>query len=166
MKRTIAFLSLLFMSCGLFAQKRTNSIKLQGGIEAPVGDYTNYYQTGFGFHLTDYIGISDKGDLYFTAGYVLIKGTTFDHRLENKIYLLKTGYRQFTFKGLYLQADLAGASFVDEFDRKVMFAYSCGIGYLLRLTKHSGVDLSVKFNRIPDRSWIGLNAGYQIALRK
>ena len=131
MKRAIAFLLLLFLSCGLFAQKHTNSLKLEGGIETPIGDYNKHYQTGLGFHLTDYIGTGDKGDLYFTAGYVKIQGTTFDYHLENRIYLLKTGYRLFTFKGMYLQADLGGASFVDEFDRKAMFTYSGGIGLSL-----------------------------------
>lgn len=160
MKEFLLSMTLVIVSCGsLYAQKKQNHLKIHGGVDMPVGYFGDNYNTGWGIFVTDYYGVSEKGSIFFSAGLSRWKAKNAD--ITGGLSQLKFGYRHFMVSGLYLQADGGLAKYVGNWGDGSRFAYSGGLGYLIRIKGNSGVDLGIKISRVPTRTWVGYGIGYQ-----
>jgi len=156
------FIILLGLLSQVKGQKKINFLKVQVGAESPIGFFNEGYKTGWGIHVTDYYGVADKGNILLTTGVTGWKAKGAD--LNSGLSITKLGYQQFVAKGLYLQADAGLGIYIGDWGGSSDFTFGGGIGYLFNTNNKGGFDISTKYNRISDRSWISLSIGYQFKL--
>jgi len=158
------FLFVIFLSLISNAQKKANFLKIHGGAEIPVGFFSEGYSTGWGIYATDYLEVNKGGSLLLTTGFTGWKAEI-GQGIKANLFIMRMGYRIFATEGLYFQIDAAGfGAYLDEHNNGTRFTYAGGLGYLFSKKNKNGFDISAKFNRISDRSWISLNLGYQFKL--
>jgi hypothetical protein len=150
------------------AQRGNNSLKIHAAAELPVGDFGSAFKAGAGVHVTDYITINRKNgnnsDFLLITGFVNWKDKL-EANIKAGLLLLRGGLRQFVASGLYFQGELGLAFFLHDWGRGSRFSYGVGTGYLINTKSgKGGIDISVKFNRMNYRSWVGLGLGYQFKL--
>lgn len=160
------YISLILISFNLgaplFAQFKNNNLKISTGLESPIGEFGSAYKPGFGIFITDYYGVSEKGSLVFSVGTSSWKAKDAD--IRGNLSQIKAGYRQFFVSGLYLQADGGWGRYTGTWGGGSRFVYSGGVGYLVKTKGSNGIDLNVRFSKVPNRSWLGLAVGYQFKL--
>jgi hypothetical protein len=162
--RKIIILSFFVFTAGQIFSQKNNYLKFHGGLELPVGFFSEGYRTGWGIHVTDYLETNPGGSILFTAGVAGWKAKI-GQGIKANLLIIRIGYRVFVAEGFYFQAEAGGVGFyLDEYNNGTRYTYAGGLGYLFnRKTNHS-FDISSKFNRLGGRSWVSLNLGYQFKL--
>jgi hypothetical protein len=161
------FFLLIFGSFSLAnanAQKGSNDLKIHAGAEMPIGDFSDAYNIGWGLHLTDYISLNDKGGFLVTTGFTSWKDKL-GANIKAGLLLIRGGYRQFVSKGFYFQGEAGTAIILQDWGKGSRFSFGGGAGYLFKTKGKGAIDISVLFNRITYRTWIGLGIGYQFKLK-
>jgi hypothetical protein len=155
----------LILTISINAQKGINFLKIHGGAEIPVGFFNEGYKTGWGIFATDYYTVTpNKGSISISTG---VTGWSAHDNPDFKsgLSITRVGYRGFITKGFYLQGDAGIAVYIGDWaPSPSKFTYSAGTGYLFANKNGTGFDISAKVNRIPLRTWVGLNIGYQFKL--
>jgi hypothetical protein len=164
MKFSILFITALFLYSISYGQKHPNYLKIHAGTEIPVGFFDEGYKTGWGIHATDYFQVSKGGSIVLTTGFASWKAKI-GQGIQANLLNVRFGYRFFAAGGLYFQVEPVGVGFyLDEHNSGAKYVYSAGMGYLFSNKSKSGFDISSKFNRVGDRSWVSINLGYQFKL--
>ena len=134
----------------------------------PYGKTTDYYKDGYGGSIKIEVPIvhslhftGSAGFLYYRSAYYfslfyfdnMLAPTAAYNEQGNKIYSaaykyipLKAGLQYYYSKCLYLGADAGEAIKVGPVSAK-SFIYSGGLGGVIPINKHNGIDLSIRFER-------------------
>jgi hypothetical protein len=158
----ITFILLWGFSIDSYSQKRQNNLKFNGSLEIPVGYFGSPYKTGVGVHLTDYQEIGKGESILLSVGYSSWNAKNID--INAGLLQFSLGLRQFIAGSLYLQGDVGAMKYVSDWGHSTRIGFGGGIGYLVKTKNNNGVDFSVRINRIPGRTWVGLGVGYQFKL--
>lgn len=154
--------SFLFFLANCFAQRGENYIKLTSNAELTSGLFAEGYKSGWGIYASHYYGISKEGSFVISSGVAFWNESNGTGKAG--MSLIRAGFRQFVYQGLYFQADAGIGLGLNNFSETTRFCFGGGTGYLFKNTKGNGVDISVRINRGFNRTWIGIGAGYQFGL--
>jgi hypothetical protein len=69
MKSITALFFFLIISFSVYAQKSNFAVGINAGVGVPVGDFSNFYNTGFGGDAHFYYHLGNQAIFSFTAGY-------------------------------------------------------------------------------------------------
>jgi hypothetical protein len=169
MKALLLFFLFSNLSLALFAQKKQTSIAVSANSSLPL---TDLYQSGFGAGLKAEFSKKDK----LNAFIVEASFNSFKHKTYNSFninYLaINPGYKARLVKGLYLYG---GGGYILQISTGYGktgsgFLVNAGLGYKIKFTKNSGIDILPRINVIAGdafvKNWVSIGAGYFFSISK
>ena len=164
--KKLSVLVVAFFTCKTisFAQRGMNGITIRADIGLPIGDFGEFYKTGFGGHVMGKFGVGTAGQISLRSGYMTFT-SDIDNDFSTNVIPVMAGYRH-NLSGFYVHPELGigmiGSKYEGgESEHESRFAWAIGAGFGRR-----NLDIGARYEKISTGtddvqfSFIGLHLGY------
>lgn len=168
-------IAILLMNTAGFSQKGNNSIGVGGDLSFPMGEFSNFYKTGFGAYTKALLGVARAGQISFTAGYSSFKFMTNFEGVNSTISLapVLVGYRH-NFNGFFVEPQV-GYSIAnikisaDELEDDItdsggFLTWAATVGYVFNKQVEISARYQVGGTNSTKMNLFGLRLGYNFSL--
>lgn len=151
-----AFLSAYAHGQDSFAPMQANNKALSVGLEGLVASKSAFFTYGFGASVKGELPLGESFSLSATGGLnkfnvkAAYKSPTGSTPLVTFIPI-KVGAKYFIGGLVYTEGEL-GATIETNYEKKKYFNLTAGIGYIIPLTPHTGIDLSLRYEDWGDQA--------------
>jgi hypothetical protein len=165
----------MLVSVSGFSQKGDNVVGVGGDLSFPMGDFGNFYKTGFGIYGKGMLGVGKAGHVTLTTGYTGFKVINNWEGVDSRLSLtpLLIGYRH-SFNGFFIEPEIGYEVAVvkisadelpnDFTDSKGFFSCAAVAGYVFNKQLEISARYQVGAKDAGHVNVFGLQVGYNFSL--